>query len=360
MIELDVELVRGILVVGLVISALVYHFFRVNSGGVVAAPFLAIMVLSGDWVNIAGWMVLSTIGFLTIRYLSERWPLPRVWLFFAGIFIPMSVHILALNLLQLPGFETYSSFLAAGLYITNGLTAYDAARQGLIRTFVSAAGVTLLTASAGLIMNWLIEINSIPTEPLPAFVTQDPLLAFVIVAAAIVARLAFGLGTAGIIGGAYLLQIASPSSLLVVLVFTLIGAFVYKRVADFMGLSPKQAFYSLLAVGSLVAWFGLFWASYFGVPGAAQVESYALEPLLVVGLMIGETARFGAIRTIAGATLVGASGWAITSLVSSGVISTFGGYFIAVILLTAGLIYAFKGVKRGWEAAVAGSSKWAA
>ncbi|MEY5146294.1 MAG: hypothetical protein RL224_608, partial [Actinomycetota bacterium] len=93
---------------------------------------------------------------------------------------------------------------------------------------------------------------------------------------------------------------------------------------------------------------------------AAQVESYALEPLLVVGLMIGETARFGAIRTIAGATLVGASGWAITSLVSSGVISTFGGYFIAVILLTAGLIYAFKGVKREWEAAVAGSSKWAA
>lgn len=358
MIELDVELVRGILVIGLITSALFYHFFRVNSGGVVTAPFLAIMVLSGDWINIAGWMVLSTIGYLTIRFLSERWPLPRVWLFFAGVFIPMCVHIIALNLIQLPAFETYSTFLAAGLYITNGLTAYDAARQGLIRTYVSAAGVTLLTAVMGLIMNWLIEINSIPTEPLPAFVTHDPLLAFVVVVAAIVVRLAFGLGTAGIIGGAYLLQIASPASLLVVLVFTLIGAFVYKRAADFMGLSPKQAFYSLLAVGSIAAWFGLFWASYLGIPGAAQVEGFALEPLLVVGLMIGETARFGAIRTIIGATLVGVAGWSITSLVSTGVLSTVAGYLIAAVFLVAGLIYAFRGVRRGWDAAVAGSSRW--
>ena len=360
MIELDVELVRGILVVGLIISALVYHLYRVNSGGVVAAPFLAIMVLSGDWINIAGWVVLSTLGFLTIRFLSERWPLPRVWLFFAGTFFPMSLHILGLNLLQLPGFETYSGYLAAGLYITNGLTAYDAARQGLIKTFVSAAGVTLLTTLVGLVIYWLTISGGIETQPLPPFVTHDPLLAFVVVSAAIVARLAFGLGTAGIIGGAYLLQIATPSSLLVILIFTLIGAFVYKRVADSMGLSPKQAFYSLLAVGSLVAWFGLLWASYLGVPGAAEVQSYALEPLLVVGLMIGETARFGAIRTVAGAALVGVAGWGITSLVSAGAISTLAGYFITIVLFSAGIMYAFKEVKKGWDAAVAGSAKWAA
>jgi hypothetical protein len=359
MIELDVELVRGILVVGLIISALTYHFFRVNSGGVVTAPFLAIMVLSADWTNLVGWLVLSTLGYLTIRYLSESWPLPRIWLFFAGIFVPMSIHILGLNLLQLPGFDTYSTYLAAGLYITNGLTAYDAARQGLIRTYISAAGVTLVTVIAGLFMYWLMQINSIQTEPLPAFVTQDPLLAFVIVSAAIVARLAFGLGTAGIIGGAYLLQIATPSSLLVVLIFTLVGAFIYKRVANFMGLSPKQAFYSLLVVGSLVAWFGLFWASVLGIPGTEQVESFALEPLLVVGLLIGETARFGAIRTVAGAALVGIAGWGITSLVSFGVISTLAAYFITVVLLTAGIMFAFKEVKRGWDAAVAGSSRWA-
>lgn len=360
MIELDVELVRGVLVVGLIISALVYHFFRVNSGGVVTAPFLAITVLSGDWINVAGWLVLSTVGFLTIRYISERWPLPRVWLFFSGIFVPMSIHILGLNLLQLPGFETYSTFLAAGLYITNGLTAYDAARQGLFRTLISAAGVTLLTAMVGLSMHWLIEINSIQTEALPAFVTQEPLLVYVIVSAAIVARLTFGLGTAGIIGGAYLIQIASPSSLLVILVFTLVGAFVYKRISNFMGLSPKQAFYSLLAVGSLVAWFGLFWASALGIPGAAQVENFALEPLLVVGLMIGETARFGPIRTVAGAALVGAAGWGITSLVSVGAISILAAYFISSVLLAVGLIYAFKEVKRGWDAAVQGSTRWAA
>ena len=359
MIELDVELVRGILVVGLIISALVYHFFRVNSGGVVTAPFLAIMVLTGDWINLAGWLVLSIVGYLTIRYLSERWPLPRVWLFFAGVFVPMSIHILGLNLLQLPGLETYSSYLAAGLYITNGLTAYDAARQGLFRTLISAAGVTLLTVMAGLVMFWLTQASEIETQPLPAFVTHDPLLAFVIVSAAIVARLAFGLGTAGIIGGAYLLQIASPTTLLVILVFTLVGAFIYKRVANFMGLSPKQAFYSLLAVGSLAAWFGLFWASYLGVPGAVEVEGFALEPLLVVGLMIGETARFGPTRTIAGATLVCVAGWGITSLVGAGLISTLAAYAITLVLLTAGMIFAFRHVKKGWDAAVKGSIRWA-
>ena len=126
-----------------------------------------------------------------------------------------------------------------------------------------------------------------------------------------------------------------------------------------MGLSPKQAFYSLLAVGSLAAWFGLFWASYLGVPGAAEVEGFALEPLLVVGLMIGETARFGAVKTIAGATLVCLAGWGITSLVGLGLVSTFGGYVITAVLLAAGLIFAFREVKKGWDAAVKGSTRWA-
>jgi hypothetical protein len=358
MIELDVELLRGTLVVGLVISALAYHFFRVNSGGVVTAPFLAILVLSGDWVNIAGWAVLSIIGFATIRFLSNRWPLPRIWLFFAGVFIPMTIHIAGLLLIQIPPFETYSTFLAAGLYVTNGLTAYDAARQGLVRTFVSAAAVTALTTFVALGMHALTSTFGIATEDLPPFVTHDPLLAFVVVAAAIVARLAFGLGTAGIIGGAYLLQIAAPETLLVVLAFTLVGAFIYKRVATFMGLSPKQAFYSLLAVGAITAWFGLYWASLLGIPGAAAVEQYALEPLLVVGLMIGETARFGVLRTLTGTAAVGLIAWSITSLVSASIISTWAAYIITFLLLTAGLTYAFREVKRGWAAAAAGSSRW--
>ena len=126
-----------------------------------------------------------------------------------------------------------------------------------------------------------------------------------------------------------------------------------------MGLSPKQAFYSLLAVGSLAAWFGLFWASYLGVPGAVEVEGFALEPLLVVGLMIGETARFGATRTIAGATLVCVAGWGITSLVGAGLISTLAAYAITLVLLTAGMIFAFRHVKKGWDAAVKGSIRWA-
>lgn len=358
MIELDVELVRGTLVLGLVISALLYHFFRLNSGGVVTPPFLAIMVLTGDWLNIAGWAALSFVGYLAIRFISDRLPLPRIWLFFAGVYIPMTVHILGIYLTQIEPLESFSPYLAAGLYITNGLTAYDAVRQGLIRTYITAAGATLLTLFAALGMHFLTSYFGVITEEVPPFVSHDPLIAFVVVSAAIVARLTFGLGTAGIIGGAYLLEIATPQSLLVVFAFTLIGSVIYKWSANFLGLSPKQAFFSLLSVGSIAAWFGSFWASYLGIPGAAEIEKFALEPLLVVGLLIGETARFGIVKTLAGTGFVTLATLVVLSLVSNSVIPIWAAYALTASLFAVSLAVAFKKVKRDWFAAVEGGSRY--
>lgn len=358
MIELDTELARGVLVVGLVISALTYHFLRVNSGGVVTVPFLAIMVLSYDWVNILGWLVLATFGYLTIRYLAERWPLPREWLFLSGVFVPMVFHVVGINLSLLPPFESFSTFLAAGLYVTCGLTAYDSARQGLLRTLISAAAVTAVTIVVVLLMVGTGQFFGAASPQLRPFVEHDPLLAFVVVCAAIVARLAFGLGTVGIIGGAYLIQIGTPTVIITVTVLTLIGAAIYKWAANFLGLSPKQAFYSLLAVGSITAWFALFWADYFGLPGAEVVNLYVLEPLLVVGLMIGETARFGPVRMLLGAILVATSGIALTSAVSMGILLPWVAYLLVVVLFALGIRHGLRKVHRGWEAAVAAGQRW--
>ena len=74
----DIELARTALVVGLVVAALLYHFFGLVSGGAVAGPYVALMVLHGDWLDIGGWVVLSLTGVLVIRLLANTWPLPRV------------------------------------------------------------------------------------------------------------------------------------------------------------------------------------------------------------------------------------------------------------------------------------------
>jgi hypothetical protein len=207
-------------------------------------------------------------------------------------------------------------------------------------------------------MHFLTSYFGVITEEVPPFVSHDPLIAFVVVSAAIVARLTFGLGTAGIIGGAYLLQIATPQSLLVIFAFTLVGSIIYKWSANFLGLSPKQAFFSLLSVGSIAAWFGLYWASYLGIPGAAEIEKFALEPLLVVGLLIGETARFGIIKTLAGTGFVTLATLAVLSLVSNSIIPIWAAYALTASLFAAGLAVAFKMVKRDWFAAVEGGSRY--
>ncbi len=344
----DIELARAAIVVGLVFAAMLYNLTRLASGGIVTGPYLALMALGDQWLNIAGWVVLSLVGIGAIR-LAARWaPLPRSWLFAIGVIVPAGLHVLLMWLAGAPFFDDLSPFLAAGLYVTNGLTAYDAQRQGIGRTFAAASGVGLLTLLVLVPVQWgLDRVRDTPPQ-LSAPTLEEPLLVFASIAIALGVRVALGWGTAGIIGALFFVNLLNPTSAIVVVAMAIIGTLIYRQVERYVGLTPKQRLYSIMIVASIASWFGLFWADWLGIPGAEIAQQYAVEPLLVTGLMIGETVRRGVPKMIGGSAIVIGVTFAAQWLIDD---HPRGGLFVVlgVLAIAAALVgYAAGQVRNNW------------
>lgn len=354
----DSEVARAALVVGLVITALIYQRTRVASGGAVTGSFLALMVLGGYWDTIAGWAVLSLVGYAAITVAARTLPLPRAWLFAIGVITPAVVHVIGVSIAGAPGLTHLSAYLAAGLYITNGLTAYDAKRQGIGKTFLAVIITTLATLAIVWPVSWAMDRFVSEPQVLSAIVLENPVVVLITLLVALGVRLGLRWGTAGIIGSLYIVDILSISAIAVILGFTLVGTLIYSAVSERLGLTPRERLYSLLAVGSIVAWFGLFWAEWLGLPGAAEANQFGFEPLLVIGLMIGETQRFGLWRMLAGTTLVTAIVWGAETLILLNPLGTWwallGGLGIAGIFAMAGVVR----LRREWRIALLGGDQW--
>ena len=344
----DIELARAAVVVGLVIAAMLYNLTRLASGGIITGPYLALMILSEQWLNIAGWVVLSVLGVLAIQWAARTWPLPRSWLFAIGVLVPATVHVVLMWLAGAPMLEDLSPFLAAGLYITNGLTAYDAMRQGAVRTFAAATGVALVTLLVIVPVQWGLDQVRQSPPILSAPTLEEPLLVLASLATALAVRVALGWGTAGIIGALFFVSLLNPTSAVVVVVMAVVGTVIYRYVSRYVGLTPKQSLYSIMIVASIAAWFGLFWADWLGIPGAEIAQQYAVEPLLVTGLIISETVRRGPVRMVAGSAVV-----ISVTLVAQWLLETHprGGLFVVlgVLAFVAALVgYASTGVRSQW------------
>ena len=354
----DIEVARAALVVGLVITALIYHRTTILSGGAVTGSYLALMVMGGAWDTIAGWAILSLIGYAAISLASQWLPFPRAWLFAIGVIVPAAIHTLGVMAAGIPAFSGLTAFLVAGLYVTNGLTAYDAKRQGILKTVLGVLAVVGLTLAILVPLQWAMDRFARDERILSEVSLDSPLVILLCIVTALAVRLGLRWGTAGIVGSLFLVDLLSLSSLLVILGFTLVGTVIYRAVAKTMGLTPRERLYSLLAVGSIVSWFGLFWASWLGIPGAEAAERFAVEPLLVIGLMIGETQRFGLGRTLGGTAIVGVVTWCAQVLFEA---NPSGAWWIFVVLLipaTVLMVFATRSMVAEWRAAIAGGEVW--
>ena len=354
----DIELARVALVSGLVIAALLYQFTGLVSGGAVAGPYLALMALQGDWLDIGGWLVLSLVGVATIRILANTWPLPRAWLFAAGIIVPAAIHSLMAGIAGGGIFEQWTGFLMAGLYVTNGLTAYDAQRQGVARTLLGVAIVGAATVLVVLAVQWGQSTLGVEQSLQSAPTLQDPIIVFSCIIFALALRAGLKLGTAGIIGAVFFVELANVASIVVVVAMAIIGTLIYRLVERALGLTPRQRLYSLLAVGAIVSWFGLFWAQWLGIPGAEQAHLFAVEPLLVIGLMMGEMVRWGIPRMLAGSTMV-----FLVVLGVAFVVTTYPQWSLAALAVVMGLsalvfAHGAKAVRREWHEAIVGGSSY--
>jgi hypothetical protein len=356
----EIEIARAALVIGIVITALVYHRTRLVSGGAVTGSYLTLMLLGNFWETIAGWAVLSLVGLGAIKLAANFWPLPRSWLFALGVIVPATLHVVGLQLAGLPQLDNYSTFLAAGLYVTTGLTAYEAQRQGAVRTLAAVVVVTALTTAVTMAVSWGMSLSPDHTPTISEVSLDAPLVVLVCIVTAFAVRLGLRWGTAGILGSLFLLDLLSVASLVVILAFTVIGTVIYRAVANRLGLTPRERLYSLLAVGAITAWFGLFWASWLGIPGAADAARFGVEPLLVIGLMIGESQRRGIPKMLGGTAIVAGVTFAASTLVEA---NPTGGLWIFMVCITPAIILmavATRRMRDDWSAAIAGGDLWQA
>lgn len=309
--NMEIELARATFIIGIVITAFVYERWRLLTGGTITGSYIAYLLTFGYWQDILMWLLLTGIAVITIRTVTKRLPLPRAWVMYIAMLVPATIHGVLVQI----GSELESGlspFLIAGLYVTNGLTGYDVVRQGARKTLLVIAGVATLTLLVILPLRILVlDTSEVPQESLFTPVPPAAIVTSLVIAA--VLRLVFKLGTAGIIGAVFLYQVINPESLIPILAFTILGTFIYRAVRRYVTLTPRQEIHVILVVGGIVGWFGLFWAQYLGLSGAGLPYSYALEPLIVIGLMILEGVRIGLPRALGGTAIslgvVAASVW---------------------------------------------------
>lgn len=355
---LNFEIARCCLVIGLVATAYVYSRTRISSGGAITGSYLAFLALSGAWADIAGWFVLAFVGLGAMRAVAARWPLSRTWLYYLAVIIPAGVHLILAAIGSFPDLGVgLSAILVAGLYVTNGLTAYDMQRQGIGKTLLAVAVVTTFTTA----VVWVVMqfMPSGTTAGISYFTPHEPLLIFICILAAAAVHLALGWGSAGIIGGLFLIDVLNFQTIVLLVAISYAAAFIARWASTRMSLSPRQRLYSILIVGAIVSWFGLFWLDWLGLNAAAFQSQFGVDTLLVIGLMTSEIVRLGAARAYGGSaiviTLTALATWAMSDT------STLAFWTIAAIFATIGVLlwWGIRSQRDIWHHALVAGDRWA-
>jgi hypothetical protein len=316
LLALDIDTMRFVLVASVVAGALLYARFGVTAAGTLTAAYVVLLVLAGGWSTLLGIAAVTAVSHLLVRVVITRWfALPKPWLFIG--FVAVSSILTAVLVVgfritgpvSLPG--SVQILVVVGSFVTPGLIAYDLASQGPRDTasaFALVVGGTLaLTVPVLALANVLTPESSTVTVEAAGRI-PDGLFWLAAVASVAIAgalRLSFGLHVAGFLGAVFLVEFLTLEAFVTVILSATAAHLACGVLRDHLVLTPRQRFHVEFLFGALVAWFGLYWGSRVGWLPAEQANRYALEPLLVVGLLATDMgrARSGPARSVLGLVL---------------------------------------------------------
>lgn len=355
----ELDLMRMTFVVGIVLAALIYQRTRLVSGGLMTGAYLALLISSGGIGDVIGWAVISVISLLIIKAVTYLVALPKAWLLMLAIVSSAVLHGVFVLLSGGKGghdpvyLGAWEVVIAGGMYLTPGLTAYDLARQGWLRTggvLVVVTGVSLLVTYSVAAIGNLAGPQMPLTNPVSVVYTDIsyPIVMMVCIATAEAVRLAFGWGSGGIIGAVFFIELFSWESFIVIIALVAITVIIKHWLERYFTMTPRQWFQFTMVLGALIAWVGLTAGNAMGIEAAAHVNAYALEPLLAVGLISSDVARFGTAKTVYGKVVVLAAVAITNILVLQGGADAWRGVSI-VLIVVFGLYYVgFMSVLKGW------------
>ena len=302
LLSLDIDTTRFVIVASVVVGAIVYSRLRISAGGALTGGYVVLLALSGQWTLIAVIAVVALLSLVVIRGIVTRFvALPKEWLFIGMIL--MSALIMSAILLSfrytgpvyLPG--GLQIVLVVGSFITPGLVAYDVAFQGPRATSIGLAlviaGTMLIVVPVLIFANVLRPESS--TVYIPGYGEIPPTLYWLATIAAVLIagalRLTFGIRSAGFIGAIFIVTVLSWAAFVTIGIAALLAYAVVALLERYILFSPRQRFQTSLLAGMLLAWLGLYWGARLGWPPAMAANSYALEPLIAVGLMAADMGR---------------------------------------------------------------------
>ena len=309
----DLNTSRFIIVASVVAGFAVYAWLRLTAAGTLTGGYLVLLAILGQWQLLIAMVFTVIVCLIIVRRVMTRWfALSRVWISL-GLMIASTVimSILTLTLrvwgpITLPGGVSFA--LLVGSYILPGVMAYDFAHQGFLPTLTGLglvmAGTLVLSVPVLVVANVLSPTIVSPYVPgfgrIPSGMVWLATLAAVLMGAAL--RLSYGLRVGGFVASLFIVQLFSIPALLTIPLAAIATKLIVDRIHRYVVLTERQRFQVSLLIGMMVSWTSLYWASTLGWAPAMGANSYALQPLLAVGLLAADMGR----RTSSiGRTLVG-------------------------------------------------------
>lgn len=300
----DLELVRFVFVVSILVVAFQYYRTQRVTGGTLTPGYLAILIITKEWSVLLSVAVFTLLVVVIMRLVIMRWlVLTKPWVYGTGVMVSALLHAAfrgGASLLELP--EGLGLVLLAGLYITPGLIAYDLTQQGW---FTTGKAITISITSTLVVAFPLLVTGALPdAQAIDVIGRIDPQWWWFVVGIAVPAtlalRMARGLSTAGYIGAVFLIEVASFGRLAVLLVCAVLAVVVARHLLSRVILTPRQRFQCAMVIGALTTWTVLFWFARWGIDPALELDSFALEPMVLVGLVTADLTRSTVVRSAMG------------------------------------------------------------
>jgi len=346
----DIDTERFVAITGVALAFALYTRTRLVTGGTITPAYFVILLLNGRLTAMLVTVVVAVIALVLVRWLLlARYALSRAWLsgslILVGATLNAAVDLFTRQFTQ-PFFGVEQLILVLGLYVTPGLIAYDWERQGLWKTNVAivvvGASTLVLTSPVLWFAKQLLPGTSAVVIEGVGRIPEDLwwLASVLAIVSTLLLRFGLGLRSAGFIGGVFVFEALTPITFALAVLFAIATMLVVRGVGRITVLTPRQRFQASLILGALGSWFGLYWFTRLGYEPAIIANGFALEPLLIVGLMASDMARAESsvsktiLGTVASAALVGGG----VLLAQTGVLGSVGAAVIAAVAISISLI----------------------
>ncbi len=307
------DLVRVAVILGVIVSTLIYERMQLTTGGAIVPGYLALFVL-------APLSIVVTLATAYVTYRIVNGPIAARYIVYGRrkfeleviIGLAIVAALYALAQLQL-GFPPLVTAVYGIGFVIPGLIAHDMFRQGPSRTILVLLGAIAVVASIIFILVSLGEIapvDVIPPAPLGPAVRgfSDELLLPAVVVSVIAGLVLFhvlGLRSGGFVTAAYLALVAPD---LRDLAFTGgVAALTYLIVARLLGsrlmLFGRRKVAMMMLVAASIAWTAETVAIAASGGQYHPWQGFNAITLMVPGLLANDAERQGPERTIWGAVL---------------------------------------------------------